>query len=58
MREHDYGRDCWCNPYVLAMGGPIRMDRAGSVVRIEYLGNNQQAVHFEPATAQQQPGDA
>jgi hypothetical protein len=47
-REHAYGRDCWCNPLVVTAGMPLVMPESGTIMRMDPIGANQMALHFEP----------
>jgi hypothetical protein len=48
-REHVYGRDCWCNPLVVANGAKVLAPFSGTVVRWEPIGANEAAIHIEPS---------
>jgi hypothetical protein len=47
-REHAYGRDCWCNPYLLTVGSKFITDYAGIIVATNELPSGDIAVHIEP----------
>ncbi len=47
-REHAYGRDCWCNPFVMKEGTRALMTEAGTIVRMDHIEADQVACHFEP----------